>query len=228
MALFTSQPDIVSDVINVFSKLEGETKVLDFKHLLVAPFNMVSTLLRLIQHEIAQAQVGNPARIILKMNGLHDQRMIDALYEASKAGVKIDLIVRGICCLVPNQSYSANITITRIVDAYLEHARVWYFYHSGNELLYLTSADWMRRNLSKRIETAFPILDNHCKQEVIDILHIQLRDNVKACYIDESLNNIFKSTLKVGDGSQVVPAIRSQEAIHDYLVAKYVAKESSV
>ena len=228
MALFTSQPDIVSDVINVFSKLEGETKVLDFKHLLVAPFNMVPTLLRLIQHEIAQAQAGNPARIILKMNGLHDQRMIDALYEASQAGVKIDLIVRGICCLVPNQSYSANITITRIVDAYLEHARVWYFYHSGNELLYLTSADWMRRNLSKRIETAFPILDNHCKQEVIDILHIQLRDNVKACYIDESLNNIFKSTLKVGDGSQVVPAIRSQEAIHDYLVAKYITNDSGV
>lgn len=228
MALFTSQLDIVADVINVFSKLEGDAKAMDFKQLLVAPFNMVSTLLNLISNEINEAKAGRMARIILKMNGLHDQRMIDALYEASQAGVRIDLIVRGICCLVPNQSYSANITITRIVDAYLEHARVWYFYHSGEELLYLTSADWMRRNLSKRIETAFPVLDNYCKQEIIDILHIQLKDNVKACYIDESLNNIFKSTLKAVDGSQAVPAIRSQAAIHDYLVAKYVAKESSV
>jgi polyphosphate kinase len=227
MALFTSHPEIVSDVINVFRKLEGEPQAMDFKHLLVAPFNMVSTLLSLISYEIDQAQAGKPAYIILKMNGLHDQQMIDALYKASQAGVKIDLIVRGICCLVPNQPYSQNIQVTRIVDAYLEHARVWYFHHAGSVLVYLTSADWMRRNLSKRIETAFPILDPHCKQEVIDILHMQLQDNVKACYIDESLNNIFKHTLQSENVGQTGTPIRSQAAIYCYLADKYAAKGHS-
>ena len=118
--------------------------------------------------------------------------MIDCLYHASECGVEIDLIVRGICCLVPNQPYSQHIRITRIVDMFLEHARVWYFYNDGKEDLYLTSADWMRRNLNRRIETAFPILDPDIKQQIIDILQIQLKDNVKACWIDEHLKNIPK------------------------------------
>jgi len=103
------------------------------------------------------------------MNSLEDKDMIDALYRASEAGVKIDLIIRGICRLVPNQPYSENITVTRIVDAYLEHSRVWYFYNAGREDVYLASADWMERNLRRRIETAFPILSEPLKRQVIDI-----------------------------------------------------------
>ena len=101
------------------------------------------------------------------MNGLHDQNMINELYNASENGVEIDLIVRGICCLVPNRPFSANIKVTRIVDMFLEHSRIWYFYNDGEEELFLTSADWMRRNLNRRIETAFPILnaENNFKRD---------------------------------------------------------------
>ena len=147
----------------------------------------------------------------MKMNGLHDKQMIDALYRASENGVEIDLIVRGICCLVPGQPYSRNIRITRIVDMFLEHARVWYFYNDGAEDLYLTSADWMRRNLNRRIESAFPVLCPKIKKEVTDILKIQLQDNVKACTLDEHLNNVFKHNDE--------PPVRAQQAIYDYIKA---------
>ena len=146
---------------------------------------------------------------------MHDQHMIEELYHASEAGVEIDLIVRGICCLVPNQPYSANIRVTRIVDMFLEHSRVWYFLNDGQEDLFLTSADWMRRNLNRRIETAFPILDPDLKREIIDILNIQLSDNVKACYLDGELRNNFKC-----DDNPV--KVRSQLAIYDYLRNKSI------
>ena len=147
------------------------------------------------------------------MNGLHDQNMINELYRASENGVEIDLIVRGICCLVPGQPYSANIRVTRIVDMFLEHSRIWYFYNDGKEDVYLTSADWMRRNLNRRIETAFPILVPEIKQEVVDILKIQMRDNVKACLIDEQLHNNFKH-------NDEPVKVRSQLAIYEYLKNK--------
>ena len=209
MALLTSCPELVEDVNRVFALLEGKLPAPTFRHLLVARFNMVPELDRLIAREIEHAEAGRKGRIILKMNGLHDTHMIDSLYRASEAGVDIDLIVRGICCLVPDQPYSRNIRITRIVDMFLEHARVWYFYNDGQEALYLASADWMRRNLSRRIETAFPILDPDIKRQIIDILHIQLQDNVKACRIDAHLQNIPKR-----NGN---PPVRSQEAIYHYL-----------
>ena len=158
-------------------------------------------------------KAGRKGRIVLKMNGLHDQNMIDELYNASENGVEIDLIVRGICCLVPNQPFSTNIRITRIVDMFLEHSRIWYFYNDGKEDLFLTSADWMRRNLNRRIETAFPILDPEIKDDIIHILKIQMQDNVKACLIDEHLHNNFKR-----DNS---PAkVRAQLAIYEYLKNK--------
>ena len=209
MALLTSCPELVEDVNRVFALLEGKLPAPTFRHLLVARFNMVPELDRLIAREIEHAEAGRKGRIILKMNGLHDTHMIDSLYRASEAGVDIDLIVRGICCLVPDQPYSRNIRITRIVDMFLEHARVWYFYNDGQEALYLASADWMRRNLSRRIETAFPILDPDIKRQIIDILHIQLQDNVKACWIDAHLQNISKRNDN--------PPVRSQEAIYHYL-----------
>ena len=139
--------------------------------------------------------------------------MINSLYRASECGVEIDLIVRGICCLIPNRPYSRNIRITRIVDMFLEHSRVWYFYNDGEEEVYLASADWMRRNLNRRIETAFPILDASIRQMIIDILHIQLKDNVKACWIDEKLQNVPKK-----DDSPV--KVRAQMEIFNYLREK--------
>ena len=213
MALLTSNAEIITDINKVFAVLEGRLREPTFRHLLVARFNMVPELTAMIRREIESVRQGGKGRIILKMNGLHDSRMIDELYRASEAGVEIDLIVRGICCLVPDQPYSWNIRVTRIVDMFLEHARVWYFYHDGREDLFLTSADWMRRNLNRRIETAFPILDPEIKREIIDILNIQLRDNVKACRLDGELRNIFKRD----DNPEKV---RSQLAIYDYLKNK--------
>ncbi len=213
MALLTCNDEIITDINKVFAVLEGKMAEPTFRHLLVARFNMVPELIRMIHREIEHVKLGRKGRIVLKMNGLHDQNMINELYRASENGVEIDLIVRGICCLVPGQPYSANIRITRIVDMFLEHSRIWYFYNDGKEDVYLTSADWMRRNLNRRIETAFPILVPEIKQEVIDILMIQMRDNVKACLIDEQLHNNFKH-------NEEPVKVRSQLAIYEYLKNK--------
>lgn len=210
--LLTSQSEFINDIDEIFHILEGKPHHHEFKRLLVSQFNMLPAIQKMIDREIEHAKKGGSGRIILKMNSLEDKDMIDALYRASEAGVKIDLIIRGICCLVPNQPYSKNITITRIVDAYLEHSRVWYFYNEGNEEVYLTSADWMERNLHRRIETAFPILSEPLKQEVIDILHIQLVDNQSAVWIDENLQNVFKQNNN--------PPVRSQQATYEYLKRK--------
>lgn len=191
MGLFTYDTNIIRELNRLFEILEGKNVPAEFSTLLVAQYNMLPELNAKIDREIKAAKEGKKAYIILKMNALQDQEMINKLYDASEAGVKIDLIVRGICCLIPNQPYSRNITITRIIDEFLEHARVWYFYAGGKEEIYLTSADWMKRNLSRRIETAFPILSSRWKKEIIEILSIQLQDNVQACHIDEHLNNIY-------------------------------------
>lgn len=213
MALLTCNDEIITDINKVFAVLEGKMSEPTFRHLLVARFNMVPELTRMIHREIEHVKQGRKGRIVLKMNGLHDQNMINELYHASENGVEIDLIVRGICCLVPGQPYSANIRVTRIVDMFLEHSRIWYFYNDGREDVFLTSADWMRRNLNRRIETAFPILVPEIKQEVIDILKIQMRDNVKACLIDGQLRNNFKH-------NDDPVKVRSQLAIYEYLKNK--------
>ena len=213
MALLTSNAELITDINKVFAVLEGKLAGPTFRHLLVARFNMVPELTRMIHREIEHVKAGRKGRIVLKMNGLHDQNMINELYNASENGVEIDLIVRGICCFVPNRPFSANIRVTRIVDMFLEHSRIWYFYNDGEEDLFLTSADWMRRNLNRRIETAFPILNAEIKQCIIDILKIQLQDNVKACLIDEHLHNNFKR-----DDNPV--KVRAQLAIYEYLKNK--------
>lgn len=213
MALLTSNAELITDINKVFAVLEGKLAGPTFRRLLVARFNMVPELTRMIHREIEHVKAGRKGRIVLKMNGLHDQNMINELYNASENGVEIDLIVRGICCLVPNRPFSANIKVTRIVDMFLEHSRIWYFYNDGEEELFLTSADWMRRNLNRRIETAFPILNAEIKRNIIDILNIQLQDNVKACLIDEHLHNNFKR-----DGNPV--KVRAQLAVYEYLKNK--------
>jgi polyphosphate kinase len=213
IALLTSHAGCIEDINRVFSVLEGKLSGPVFRHLLVAPFNMVAELKRMIGREIEHVRQGRKGKIILKMNGLHDRNMIDELYRAGENGVEADLIIRGICCLIPNRPYSRNIRITRIVDMFLEHARIWYFYNGGEEDVFLTSADWMRRNLNRRIETALPVLDPEIKREVIHILNLQLQDNTKACFIDEHLNNNFKH-----DDNPV--KIRAQRAIYEYLKEK--------
>lgn len=211
--LFTCHPGIVNDLHNLFRTLRGE-KDLAFSTLLVTRFNLIPELNRLIDREIALARAGKAGRIILKMNALQDTTMIDRLYEASEAGVQIDLIVRGICCLMPEQPYSRNIRITRIVDSFLEHARIWYFGNEGNPLLFLGSPDWMRRNLYRRIEAVTPVLDDDLRDSLIEMLDIQLADNQKACWVDGQLRNIFKKRLS----SQ--PAVRAQYTFAELLAQK--------
>ena len=208
--LFTSNETIVNDLHTLFRVLRKEVTEPRFKRLLVARFNLLPELRRRIGYETNMAKAGKEARIILKMNALQDPAMIDELYRASEAGVKIDLIVRGICCLIPNQPYSRNIRITRIVDSFLEHARIWYFHNGGKPLLFMGSPDWMRRNLYRRIEAVTPVLDERLKQQLIDMLDIQLRDNVKAGWVDEHLNNVMKKD------PQAEP-VRAQYAFYEYL-----------
>lgn len=206
--LFTCNKTIVDDLHNLFLVLQQQNPDPKFKRLLVAQFNLVPTLKRLIHREINLAKNGKKGRIILKMNALQDPSMIDELYRASEAGVEIDLIIRGICCLKPGQPYSSNIHITRIVDSFLEHTRIWYFGNGGKPLVYLGSPDWMRRNLYRRIEAVVPI-QGKIKDEVIDMLDIQLKDNCKACRVDERLNNVFKHNN--------LPPVRSQYTFYEYL-----------
>ena len=191
-ALFTSNPEVVRDLHQLFQVLRKEVTEPVFRHLMVARFNLLPLLHEYLEYEKREVAAGRIGRIVLKMNALQDPAMIDELYKASEAGVQIDLIVRGICCLIPNQPYSRNIRVTRIVDGFLEHARVWYFYHGGKELVYIGSPDWMRRNLYRRIEAVAPVLDNDLKQQVLDMLRIQLADNQKAAWVDENLRNVLK------------------------------------
>jgi len=213
MAIFTSNKTLTREIVRLFEILEIQNRNARFDKLWVAQFNMIPNLNQMIQQETEAAKAGKKAYIILKMNGLQDPVMIDELYKASEAGVKIDLIIRGICCLKPNQSYSKNIRIIRLVDMYLEHSRIWYFYHGGKEDLYLTSADWMKRNLYRRIETAFPVLDKKIKKAILAILDIQLKDNVKACLIDENLNNVFFPEPEKGK------EVRAQKKIYELLLS---------
>ena len=165
-----------------------------FEHLLVAQFGMRKRFISFIENEIKNAKNELPASITIKMNSLEDDRMIRKLYEASKAGVRINLIIRGICCLIPGMPYSKNINVISIVDRFLEHERVFIFHNAGNEIIYLSSADWMRRNLSRRIEVAFPVYNEKLKKEIKDILELQLHDNVKARVIDEKQVNKYNRT----------------------------------
>ena len=213
IGLFTCNRTIVNDLQNLCAYLCKEVDEVNFKHLLVAKFNLVPRLKQLIENEKRLARQGKGGHIILKMNALQDPAMIDELYQASMAGVQIDLIVRGICCLIPGEPFSANIRVTRIVDSFLEHARVWFFASDGNPQLFLGSPDWMRRNLYRRIEVVTPVLTPSLKRQLTDMLHIQLTDNRKACRVDKYLRNIFKSSSEEN-------SIRAQYAFYDYLLEK--------
>ena len=192
--LFTADPRLTSEVSTVFTFLENiKPPKQEFEHLLVGKFNLRPALYELIDAEIDAAKQNKPASILVKTNSLEDKDIIRKLYEASKAGVKIQLIIRGICCLVPGiKGLSENIEVISIVDRFLEHARVFLFHHGGAEKMFLSSADWMQRNLSFRIETTFPVYDPDLKNEIKSLMNLQLDDNVKARIIDRHDLNEYK------------------------------------
>jgi polyphosphate kinase len=168
---------------------------------------------KLIDEEIRNAKKHKKARIILKMNSMSDEGCIDKLYEAAREGVEVKLIIRGICCLLPqNKKFKVPVHAVSIVDEYLEHARVWVFHNKGKEKVYLSSADWMLRNLEHRVEATCPVYDENLKKELIDMLEIQLKDNVKARWLDNDLSNEYVST--TGE------KIRSQVETYNYLFNK--------
>jgi len=179
--LLTSNTDICDDVTDIFNYLTGFSNQNKFKELFVAPVTLRQKILELIDNEIKNAKKGNNGYIIMKCNAMTDPDMISALYEASNNGVKVDLIIRGVCCLKPGvKGLSENITVRSIVGRFLEHHRANYFYNNGKEALYLSSADIMERNLNRRVEVAFPILDKSIKSHISDILRTYLEDNQKA------------------------------------------------
>lgn len=182
LGLFTCREDIGHDASLLFNRLTGFAPSADYRTLTIAPQNLRDKIISLIDREIEQAKKGKAARLIFKMNSLVDPKMIRKLYEASIAGVKIDLLVRGICCLRPGlPDVSANITLTSIVGRFLEHARIYYFHNGGESEIYLSSADMMPRNLDRRVEIMFPIEDDIIKTEILEgILEMQLKDTDKA------------------------------------------------
>ena len=193
--LLTCDARIGEDATAVFNMLSGYSEPESWNKLVVAPLWMRDRFLHLIAMEEANARKGQKAHIVAKMNSLCDRGIIAALYRAAAAGVKIDLIIRGICCLkVGIPGISENITVRSIVGNFLEHARIFYFYSNGSEEVYMGSADWMPRNLDKRVEIVFPVEDEKIKKEVMHILEIQMEDNVKAHILqpDGSYEKIYK------------------------------------
>lgn len=210
---FTCKEDIIRDLENLFSYFENPKFRPEFTKLWVTRFNFKNELRRRIDREIELARQGKKGYILVKLNGIQNKPLINLLYKASEAGVKIDMIIRGICCLVPNQKFSRNINLRRIVDSYLEHGRIIVFGNDGAPEVYLTSADWMNRNINRRIETTFPVEDEDIKKELFDILDLQLRDNVSARLINENLENIPI----VADGME---PIRAQWDTYKMLIEK--------
>ncbi len=191
-SFFTADPRITDDLEQLFEFFEHNHRAYTFEHLLVSPFSLRQSLVRLIRSEMELARQGRPAYIILKTNNLADRPMIDLLYEAGQAGVRIELIVRGACSLVPGvPGVSDNIRAISIVDRFLEHSRIFLFGGGGTEQLFISSADLMNRNLDRRVEVACPIYDEGLRRELKALLELQLRDNVKARLITPELDNRY-------------------------------------
>lgn len=208
--LMTNNRKITEDLNKLFLVLEGIFLVPKAKKLLISPFTMRNKFVSLVEKEIHLAQAGKEAYIILKMNSLEDKKMIKLLYEASNKGVKIRLLVRGMCSLVPGiKGQSKNIKVTSILDRFLEHGRVYIFGNGGDEKMYIGSADWMTRNLTHRIEVVTPILDPDNFKIIRDVVDIELADTVKARVIDAEQKNEY-----VQQGKK--PEVRSQYEVYEY------------
>lgn len=210
-SLLTRHPDITAEVESVFEYIEYPYRRYKFNHLLVSPINSRRQLYRLIDNELTNAKAGQPSGITLKINNLVDRDLINRLYAAGQAGVPIQMIIRGMCALRPGvPGLSDNIRVISIIDRFLEHPRVMVFHNKGNPQLYISSADWMSRNIDGRIEVGTPIYDERLKQRILDILELQLSDTCKARVIDADQKNEY---VKRGNRRKV----RSQVAIYDYL-----------
>ena len=211
--LLTSNQKILKEVNKVFNFLQVHYKLKKYKHLIVSPHYTHNTVVRMINQEIENHKAGLPSGIRLKLNAITNFKMIEKLYEASCEGVPIQMIVRGICCLIPGvKGMSENIEVISIVDKYLEHPRVYMFENAGDSKVYLSSADFMTRNIENRVEVAVPIYDSILKQEIQDVFEIAWNDNVKARKINGQEQNLF-----VENGKE---EIRSQWKIHDYYTEK--------
>jgi polyphosphate kinase len=216
--LLTASRPLLTEVNKVFTYLEtwqmGDKPIEKTRNLLISPINMRNTIIELINNEIKFAKLGKPAKIIIKLNSLSDHLLLDHLYKALKAGVEVHLIIRGILTLKKGiEKTKIKLNAISIVDQYLEHARVMIFHNKGNEKVYISSADWMVRNLDHRIEVAAPILDPRLKKELIEIINIQLKDNNKARILEENLSNNY------------VPSVhkkvyKSQVETYNYLIGK--------
>jgi polyphosphate kinase len=212
--LLTANKKITNDLVTVFKALNKNTLPKGLKNLIVSPIDSRPAIYKLIDAEIKNAKANNPAYMIFKMNSLADEQLITKLYQASNAGVKIKMIIRGMCCLVPGiKGFSENIEVVSIVDKYLEHARVHIYCNGGDELMYLTSADFMSRNIDSRVEVGFPIYDKQIKKEIRDIIDIQLSDNTKSREINSLNNNKYHKT------NSEIPC-RAQIDIYNYLKNK--------
>lgn len=216
--LLTASKSMLRELESLFHflsqrKKPGTAITIPFTHLLVAQFNLQQRFLYLINREIENVKRGLPAGIIIKLNNLEEKVMISKLYEASGAGVNIQLIVRSICCLVPGvKGMSENITVKRIVDRYLEHGRIFIFNNNNQPEVYLGSADWMNRNIYRRIEVCFPVYDDVIRQELMDLIDCQLADNVQAVWLNSGLQNV--------PAEKTPPLVRSQEKISQLLNGK--------
>jgi polyphosphate kinase len=215
--LFTAHDPILKELNKVFDFFETTYKINKYKHLIVSPHYTKNAFMKLIDVEIANAILGKEAYIKIKMNSFTSYKMVDKLYEASRAGVKIQLIIRGICCLVPGiKGMSENIEAISVVDKFLEHTRLFAFANGGNPKMYISSADWMTRNLDYRVEVGCPIYDEDIKKELMETFEICWKDNMKARIFNEKQDNAYRKT--------TIPKIRSQFATYDYY-AKDVKKK---
>ncbi|GAB4294623.1 MAG: polyphosphate kinase 1 [Ignavibacteriaceae bacterium] len=212
--LFTSDYRLTSEAEYIFDFLSSKTKKVTAQHLLVAPFNLRTGLEKLIDNEINAVKNGGVGKIILKLNSIEDRKMIKKIYKASQAGVKINLVVRGICCIIPGKKgLSENVKARSIVDRFLEHSRIYIFHNNGDEKIYLSSADLMRRNLNRRIEVCFPVFNDELKKEIKQYISCQLKDNVKARKINISQSNPFiKSSSK--------KKLRAQYSLYEFFRKK--------
>jgi polyphosphate kinase len=216
--MLTSDRNIMADVNRIFTYLENPTKRIGLlkacKTLMVSPTSMRRQIIFLINKEIKHAKLKKASGITLKINSLSDTQLIEKLYEAARAGVAVKLIIRGICCLLSeNNKFKQPIQAISIIDEYLEHARIMVFENAGNQKVFISSADWMVRNIDHRIEVACPVFDIQLKQELVDITNIQLSDNVKARILENDLSNEYV-------GSTSTKKIRAQVEIFNYLHKK--------
>jgi polyphosphate kinase len=221
LGYFTCNPDFADDVSALFNYLTGYSELPVWKKLIVAPSRMQDFMIEMIDREIGFERSGRKGRIIAKINGLLEPKVVQAIYRASQAGVKIDIICRGICALRPGiPGVSDNIRVTSIVDRYLEHSRVFYFGNSGDPLVYIGSADWMDRNLSRRVEVVFPVDPPELKERLIkEVLETTLADNVKARELRAD------GTYQRVEPRNGVPAVRSQERFQEYARANATRRD---